>query len=325
MNLKIGNVVLKNNLILAPMAGVTNSPFRVLCKKFGAGLVVAEMVSDKGLFYGNQKTKDILIINKNEHPISQQIFGSDVNTMVEAAIFMDKYVECDIIDINMGCPVPKVAVKSQAGAALMKNPELVKELVEKIVKNVSKPVTVKIRSGWDSNSINAVEIAKKIEEAGASAITIHPRTRAQGYLGKADWNVIKQVKEAVSIPVIGNGDVIDGVSAKKMIDATGCDGIMIGRAAMGNPWIFNEINEYLISGNRLKRPSNMEIKNVMFEHLDELVIQKGEKLAVLEMRGQASWYLKGFKGASITRKEINQAQTKEQMKNIISSFLDRIE
>ena len=320
MSLTIKNIKLKNNLILAPMAGITNSPFRVLCKRYGAGLVTAEMVSDKGLFYDNQKTKDILQISKLEHPIAQQIFGSDLKTMVEAAMYIDKNVDCDIIDINMGCPVPKVAVKSQAGAALMKNPDLVKEIVETIVKSVSKPVTVKIRSGWDSNSINAVEVAKKIEEAGASAIAVHARTRSQGYSGQADWDIIRQVKEVVSIPVIGNGDVIDGPSAKKLLDETKCDGVMIGRAAMGNPWVFDEINFYIENGFVKPKPSGEEIRKVILEHLEELSKQKGEKTAVLEMRGHVSWYLKGLKGASFARRGINQVQTKVDMISIINEF-----
>ncbi|MDL2292744.1 tRNA dihydrouridine synthase DusB, partial [Acholeplasma sp. OttesenSCG-928-E16] len=281
MRLKIKDIILDNNLILAPMAGVSNSPFRLICREMGAGLVVAEMVSDKGLFYNNQKTKDILYINPLEKPVSQQIFGSDLKTMVEAAIYIDKYVDCSIIDINMGCPVPKVALKNQAGSALMKNPKLVYEIVSSIVKNVSKPVSVKIRSGWDDKSINAVEIAKEIERAGALMITVHARTRAQGYSGKANLEIIKAVKENVNIPVIGNGDITNGYEAKKMLEETGCDGIMIGRGALGNPWIFKEINHFLKTGEILERPTPLEIKKVMLRHLNDLALLKGEKLAVL--------------------------------------------
>ena len=237
---KIGNVEIKNQIVLAPMAGICNSSFRRIAKEMGAGLIYAEMVSDKAIFYNNKKTIDMLQMTEEERPISQQIFGSDKESFVEAAKFIYENMHPDIIDINMGCPVPKVAVRAQAGAALLKDPEKIRDIVKAVVASVPIPVTVKIRSGWDSNNINAVEVAKICEEAGASAICIHARTRSQGYSGHADWNVIKQVKESVSIPVIGNGDITDVYSAKKMLDETGCDAIMIGRALLGNPWLIKE-------------------------------------------------------------------------------------
>jgi nifR3 family TIM-barrel protein len=252
--------------------------------------------------------------------MAQQIFGSDLETMVNAAIYIDKHSNCDIIDINMGCPVPKVAIKAQAGASLMKNPDLIYDIVREIVKKVSKPVTVKIRSGWDHSSVNAVEVAKRIEAAGASAITVHARTRSQGYSGLADLDVIKAVKEAVNIPVIGNGDVIDGPSAKRMLDYTGCDAVMIGRGALGNPWIFREINAYLKDGVHLPRPTHQEIKEMMIMHLDSLVELKGEHTGVLEMRSHGPWYLKGIEHASSLRKQLSQAKTRNEFVQYVDDF-----
>lgn len=322
MTFKIGNITIKNQLILAPMAGVSNSPFRIITRKLGAGLVFAEMVSDKGLMYNNEKTKRMLYMKNDEKPLAQQVFGSDLKSMVDAAIYIDKQTNADIIDINMGCPVPKVALRAQAGAALMKNPKLVYELVYSIVNSVDKPVTVKIRTGWDDNSINAVEIAKLIEKAGASAVSIHGRTRAQGYSGFANWDIIKDVKKNIKIPVIGNGDVVDGPSAKRMLDYTGCDAVMIGRAAMGNPWIFREINAFLKDGTILKRPLNQEIKEMMINHLKALVELKGEHIAVLEMRSHGPWYLKGIENASRLRKQLSKAKTKTQVIDLITMFFD---
>ncbi|MDY0294885.1 MAG: tRNA dihydrouridine synthase DusB [Acholeplasmataceae bacterium] len=320
MAFKIGNLVIENQLILAPMAGVSNSPFRKLTRDFGAGLVFAEMVSDKGLMYDNEKTKKLLYMTDFEKPMAQQIFGSDLDTMVQAALYIDKNSNCDIIDINMGCPVPKVAIKAQAGASLMKNPDLIYDIVSEIVKKVSKPVTVKIRSGWDHHSVNAVLVAKKIEQAGASAITVHARTRSQGYSGHADLDVIKAVKEAVSIPVIGNGDVIDGPSAKYMLDYTGCDAVMIGRGALGNPWIFREINAYLKDGTMPPKPTHQELKEMMLQHLDSLVELKGERTAVLEMRSHGPWYLKGIEHASTLRKQLSQARTRDEFAKYVDEF-----
>ena len=320
MAFKIGNLTIENQIILAPMAGVSNSPFRKLSRNYGAGLVFAEMVSDKGLMYDNEKTKKLLYMTDYEKPMAQQIFGSDLKTMVQAALYIDKNSNCDIIDINMGCPVPKVAIKAQAGASLMKNPDLIYDIVKEIVAVVSKPVTVKIRSGWDHQSVNAVEVAKRIEKAGASAITVHARTRSQGYGGHADLDVIKAVKEAVKIPVIGNGDVIDGPSAKRMLEYTGCDAVMIGRGALGNPWIFREINAYLKDGIILPRPTHQEIREMMLQHLESLVELKGEHTAVLEMRSHGPWYLRGIDHASSLRKQLSQARTCAEFKSYVDEF-----
>ncbi|MDI6452162.1 tRNA dihydrouridine synthase DusB [Peloplasma aerotolerans] len=322
MSFKIGNLEIENKIILAPMAGVSNSPFRILSRTYGAGLVFAEMVSDKGLLYNNEKTIKLLYMTDVEKPMAQQIFGSDLNTMVEAALYIDQNSNADIIDINMGCPVPKVAIKAQAGASLMKNPDQIYEIVKEIVKKVSKPVTVKIRSGWDHQNVNAVEVAKRIEAAGASAITVHARTRSQGYGGYADLEVIKAVKENVNIPVIGNGDVIDGPSAKRMLEYTGCDAVMIGRAALGNPWIFREIDAYLKDGTILERPSNQEIKKMIIEHLDSLVDLKGEKTAVLEMRSHGPWYLKGMENSSSLRKKLSQSKTRNEVVEHLNAFFE---
>ena len=326
MSFKIGNLTIENKIILAPMAGVSNSPFRILSRQYGAGLVYAEMVSDKGLLYENEKTKNLLFMTDVEKPMAQQIFGSDLDTMVHAALYIDKYSNCDIIDINMGCPVPKVAIKAQAGASLMKDPDKIYDIVKAIVNQVSKPVTVKIRSGWDHASINAVEVAKKIEAAGAHAIIVHARTRSQGYSGFADLEVIKQVKEAVKIPVIGNGDITDGPSAKRMLEYTGCDAVMIGRAALGNPWIFREIDQYLKDGTTVPRPTHKEIRDMMLTHLDSLVELKGERTGVLEMRSHGPWYLKGIDHASELRKKLSQAHTVQEFKAYVDAFfMSRLE
>ena len=245
MEWNIRNVKIKNQVVLAPMAGVCNSAYRKMCKEMGCGLVYAEMVSDKAITFSNKKTLDMLYMEEEERPLTQQIFGSDKSSFVEAAKYIYENMKPDIIDINMGCPVPKVAVRAQAGSALLKNPEKIYEIVKVVVEAVPIPVTVKIRSGWDSNHINAVEVAKIIEKAGASAICVHPRTRSQGYSGKADWNIIKQVKESVSIPVIGNGDIKTPEDAKNMLESTGCDAVMIGRGVLGNPWLIKNTINYL--------------------------------------------------------------------------------
>lgn len=294
MSWKIGNVEIKNRTVLAPMAGIGNSSFRKIIKEMGCGLIYAEMVSDKAIFYNNQKTLDMLYMEEQERPIAQQIFGSDKDSFVAAAKYVYENMKPDIIDINMGCPVPKVAVKSQAGAALLKNPEKIREIVSSVVRAVPIPVTVKIRSGWDFEHINAVEVAKICEEAGAKAICVHPRTRSQGYSGKADWSIIRQVKEAVAIPVIGNGDVTTPQLAKQMIDETGCDAVMIGRGVLGRPWLIREINHYLDTGELLEEPTPSMKIDFCLKHLNNLCALKNEKLAVLEIRSHIAWYLKGL-------------------------------
>lgn len=291
---KIGNVEINGKIVLAPMAGITNKTFRMICKKFGCALVVGEMVSDKAIIYENKKTKKLLEMDEKERPISQQIFGSDKESFCIAAKKVYEYMHPDIIDINMGCPVPKIAIKSQAGSALLKNPEKIFEIVKAVKEIVPCPVTVKIRSGWDENSINCVQVAKICEKAGADAITLHARTRSQGYSGHSDWSLIKKVKESVSIPVIGNGDVITCYDAKKMLLETGCDLVMIGRGLLGNPWLVKECNEYLEKGIIPKTVSYEEKINMMKNHLTGLVNEKGEKNAVLEIRTHFLYYLKGM-------------------------------
>ena len=322
---KIGNVEITNRVVLAPMAGVCNSAFRRIVKEMGCGLVYAEMVSDKAVFYNNKKTLEMLYMTNEERPIAQQIFGSDINSFVEAAKFIYNNMHPDIIDINMGCPVPKVAVRAQAGASLLKNPDKIYEIVSAVVKSVPIPVTVKIRSGWDNNSINAVVVAKTCEKAGASAICIHARTRSQGYSGKADWSIIKKVKESVSIPVIGNGDIVDIYSAKKMIDETGCDAIMIGRASLGNPWIFKQINEYLENGNIINGPSSLEKIDMCIKHLNYLKEIKIDKVAVLEIRNHIAWYLKGIKGSNEIKNKVYSTKDINEILNILKEYRNLIE
>ena len=321
---KIGNIEIKNNVVLAPMAGVCNSAFRKIIKEMGCGLIYAEMVSGKAMVYDSKKTKDMLYFEEVERPIAQQIFGSDVDTFVEAAKMVYDIMKPDIIDINMGCPVPKVAVKAQAGSALLKNPEKINEIIEAVVKSVPVPVTVKIRSGWDSKSINAVEVAKIIESAGASAITVHGRTRSQGYTGKSDLDIIKQVKEAVSIPVLGNGDIVDIESAKHMLEYTKCDAIMIGRGALGKPWLIKEIVTYLESGTILPKPTYEEKINMCFHHLDYLSKLKNEKVSVLEMRNHIAWYLKGLPNSTNIKNECFKSKTKEELEKILNNYLKEL-
>ena len=320
MEFKIGNVKIKNQVVLAPMAGISNSSFRRIVKEMGCGLVVAEMVSDKAICYGSKKTIDMLYMTDFERPISQQIFGSDKNSFVEAAKYIEKNMKPDIIDINMGCPVPKVAVSAQAGSALLKNPDKVYEIVKAVVNSVKVPVTVKIRSGWDSNSINAVEIAKICEKAGASAITVHGRTRAQGYSGKADWNIIKKVKENVNIPVIGNGDIKSPKDAKRMLDETHCDAIMIGRAALGNPWIIKRTIHYLETGELLPEPTKNDKLKMIKKHLKYLLEIKPEKVALLEMRTEASYYLKGLPGAIPFKTKLFQTKSVKNFLQVIDEY-----
>ena len=305
MEWMIGNVKIKNQVVLAPMAGICNSAFRQICKDMGCGLIYAEMVSDKAIAYNNQKTIDMLYMTDKERPIAQQIFGSDVTSFVEAAKYIESTMHPDIIDINMGCPVPKVALRAQAGAALLKDLNKIYEIVYSVVQAVNVPVTVKIRSGWDKNHINAVEVAKTAEKAGASAICVHPRTRSQGYSGTADWNIIKQVKENVSIPVIGNGDIKTPGDAKRMLDETNCDAVMIGRGVLGNPWLIKNTINYL-EGKDLINVSINDRVDMCLKHLDLLCSFKSKKLASLEIRNHIAWYFKGIKGANILKNKIYQ-------------------
>ena len=322
---KIGDVLIKNNVVLAPMAGICNSAFRKIIKEMGCGLIYAEMVSDKGLIYDSKKTKDMLYFEECERPITQQIFGSDKETFVKAAKMVENIMNPDIIDINMGCPVPKVAIKSQAGAALLKSPDKIYDIVKSVVETVSVPVTVKIRSGWDNNSINAVEVAMICEKAGASAITVHGRTRSQGYSGNVDLDIIKQVKESVHIPVIGNGDIKDIESAKKMFSYTGCDAIMVGRGVLGNPWFIKQLVTYFETGIIIDKPNYREKIDMCFHHLDYLLKFKSEKVAVLEMRSHIAWYLKSMPGSQEVKKEIFKATTKEELQKILNNYLKILE
>lgn len=309
--LQIGNVILPNNLILAPMAGVTDLPFRLICKEQGAGLLCMEMVSAKAIYYNNKNTEELMAIDERELPVSLQLFGSDPDIISEMAKRIEEKPFA-ILDINMGCPVPKV-VNNHEGSALMKNPKLVEEIVTKTVKAIKKPVTIKIRKGFDDKNINAVEIAKIAEASGAAAVAVHGRTREQYYSGKADWEIIAKVKDAVSIPVIGNGDIVDGISAKKMLDETGCDGLMIGRGVQGNPWIFREIAAYLEKRIVLPRPDQNEMKEVILKHAKMQLECKGEYTGIREMRKHISWYTKGMPNSARLRNEINNIETFEQL------------
>lgn len=319
---KIGNVEISGPIVLAPMAGISNSSYRKIIKSMGADLVVAEMVSDKAIVYNNEKTLDLLRMTDYERPISQQIFGSDKESFVEAAKKILETMHPDIIDINMGCPVPKVAVRAQAGSALLKNPEKIEEIVKAVVDAVDVPVTVKIRSGWDDKHINAVEVAKVCERAGAAAIAVHARTRAQGYSGKADWSIIKAVKEAVCIPVIGNGDVTSPELAKKMLDETGCDAIMVGRGVLGNPWLVAQIKEYLETGKIKTVPSNRDKIEMIRKHYELLLEDKPEKLALLEIRSHAIWYLKGMPGSAEIKNKICSSKSSEEIFKILEDYMD---
>ncbi|MBE6159360.1 MAG: tRNA dihydrouridine synthase DusB [Firmicutes bacterium] len=322
---KIGNVEIKNRVILAPMAGVSNTSFRKIIKEMGAGLIYCEMVSDKAVTFESKKTMDLLKMDEMERPISQQIFGSDIDSFVTAAKKIYELQHPDIIDINMGCPVPKVAIKNQAGSALLKDPKKIGEIVSAVVNAVPCPVTVKIRSGWDEKHINAVEVAKVCEKAGASAIAVHARTRSQGYSGEADWNIIKQVKEAVSIPVIGNGDVTSCYLAKKMLDETKCDAVMIGRGVLGNPWLIKECVEYLENGTKPKEVTYEDKINMMRRHYELLKEDKGEVVASLEIRMFILYYLKGIKGSKEIKNKICQTKSSEEIFKIIDEFKEKLD
>lgn len=320
MKWKIGNVEIENQLVLAPMAGITNEAFRSICKEMGAGLVVCEMISDKALSFHNAKTIKMTGVSQNEHPLSMQIFGADKETLVYAAKWIYENTDADIIDINMGCPVNKVAKRAGAGSSLLRDPNKVYEITKAVVEATQLPVTVKIRIGWDENNINAVENAKMIEKAGACAIAVHGRTRAQMYSGHANLDVIKDVVEAVNIPVVGNGDIVDGPSALHMLEYTGCKAIMIGRGSLGNPWIFKEINAYF-AGEEFKRPSKEEIYNMIVDQYERLLKLKGERLALLEMRSHVGWYLKGMQGSAQIKNKANQALSFEEVKKILKEYL----
>ena len=325
MSIYIGNVKIDNPIVLAPMAGISNTSYRKIIKSMGCGLIYAEMVSDKAITYGNSKTIELLKMSDKERPIAQQIFGSDVASFVAAAKRIEELMHPDIIDINMGCPVPKVALRAQAGASLLKNPEKIDTIVKSVVDAVSVPVTVKIRSGWDENHINAVEVAKCIEKAGASAITIHARTRSAGYSGHADWQIIKNVKESVQIPVIGNGDVTSCYLAKQMLEQTGCDLVMIGRGVLGNPWLIKECVEYLNSGKQPVPVTTSEKIEMLKHHFSLLVQDKNEQVALLEIRSHALWYIKGIPGSAKIKNAICQTKTAEEIFSILDEYLLNME
>ena len=320
--LQIGNVILKNNLILGPMAGVTDLPFRLLCAEQGAGLLCMEMVSAKAILYNNKNTKAMLTIDEREHPVSLQLFGSDPQIMGDMAKRLeDEGVPFDMLDINMGCPVPKV-VNNGEGSALMKNPLLAGQIIEAMAKATNHPVTVKIRKGFDEANVNAPELAHIAQESGAAAVAVHGRTREQYYSGKADWSVIRKVKETVSIPVIGNGDILTAKDALRMRDETGCDGFMIARGAQGNPWIFRQILHEWETGEPLAKPTAAEMAEMMLRHARMQIDFKGEYVGIREMRKHAAWYTAGYPGASHLRRALSEVESYEQLEELMGRFLD---
>lgn len=322
--LKIGDIEMKNPVVLAPMAGVCNSAFRLTVKEFGAGLVCAEMVSDKGIIFKNEKTLNMLYIDEREKPLSLQIFGGEKNSLVEAAVFVDKNTNADIIDINMGCPVPKIT-KCDAGAKWLLDPDKIYEMVAAVVDAVEKPVTVKMRIGWDDEHIYAVKNAQAVERAGGKAVSLHGRTRVQMYEGKANWDIIREVKQSINIPLIGNGDVVTPQDAKRMMEETGCDGVMIGRAALGDPWMIYRTVQYLETGKLLSEPSAREKIDVCILHLDRLIALKNENIAVREMRKHAAWYLKGVRGNGKVRNSINECNTRDQLVSLLNNLVLDVE
>ena len=323
MKLRIGNVELDNPFILAPMAGVTDLPFRLLCREQGAGLLCMEMVSAKAIHFGNKNTRALMEIHPQEKPVSLQLFGSDPDLMAEIAAQIEEE-PFDILDINMGCPVPKV-VNNGEGSALLKNPALVREIVTKVSRAIKKPLTVKIRKGFDDTCVNAVEIARILEDSGAAAVAVHGRTREQYYSGRADWDIIRQVKEAVSIPVIGNGDVDFPEKAEAMFRETGCDGVMIGRASRGNPWIFHQLNTYFESGKVEKKPELSEVKDMILRHASLLLEKKGAYTGMREMRKHVAWYTAGYPRSARLRQAINEIESLEGLKELLEQWREPAE
>ena len=320
--LKIGNVELNNNIILGPMAGFTDRPFRIICEKFSPGLTITEMISSKGIFYNDEKTKILMNTKGEKKPVAIQIFGSDEESIKYTVEYINKNKLCEIIDINMGCPAPKV-VKNGDGSKLLLDLIKVEKITKAAVQNSDIPITVKIRKGWDNDHINAIEVAKVIEKSGASAITIHGRTRSEFYTGKADWNIIKQVKENVKIPVIGNGDIRTPEDAKKIFEQTNCDGIMISRASLGNPWIFEQVQEYL-EGKEIRNISNDEKLKIILEHIDLETKEKGELTGIREMRKHLAFYIKGTENASEIREKINHIENKKELEKTLTEYFNKI-
>jgi len=324
MKWKIGDVTIDNQIVLAPMAGVCDYTFRNIVKSFGCGLIINEMVSDKSIIYGNCKIEELLYMKESERPFCQQIFGAESDTLTQAATYIEENMKPDIIDINMGCPVAKVAIRSSSGSALLKNPENIHKIVEAVTDAVDTPVTVKIRSGWDEDSINAVEVARIIEESGADAITVHPRTRSQQYEGKSDWNIIKSVKDNVDVPVIGNGDIDSCYKAEEMIEHTGCDAVMIGRGVLGNPWLVSECIDYL-DNNVKPKPVSLNAKLEMVKkHIQELYDFKKPKIALIRSRMHAAYYVKGLYGSINIKKQIFQSKSKDDLINLLEEYFQSL-